>query len=534
MSRMIGSSALFFLIFVSGFALMGFEMLGSRYLNPYFGGGITTWACLISVVLFAMMVGYTVGGIVADRSRRIWILSCVLSFVGAYLILVAYIARSVMEGIMLSFGYGFWGTILAAVSLTFLPVALLAGLSPFFVRLLLKELHYGGRVTGAVYGVSTFGNVLGTLVTVFVFIPAVGTSTITIVFGGILIVCGIVSFVASVSAPARYRTLTVLLLGAFLAASVASNASQVPDSLSPILLRKKEFGRSLAKPISSCVARRDTNHPLFHGCIDWHSSVHGNWALFALNKAIPSIALPDQVRFVFGDKNIAKEMQKLEKAPGFEMPYGRAWFLRLAIEHLKAGNTDMVRRHADRVFQSLMSYFDKNGVDLFSSNYSSATWALTNMLDYAAKAGLTDARNRILAQINREVDFWKIGCSYDGESGGFMAICTNVALLASRIMDPKDFRRWADMYLERVGLPTPVSNPRTWHHYGLNFSRCWGLWELYSVTGRLEFADSYAAHFMETMNKPSHWRGSYEGVAHWVAQFGVFALQPLFDVEDVH
>ena len=224
MRRLVGSSALFFLIFVSGFALMGFEMLGSRYLNPYFGGGITTWACLISVVLFAMMVGYTVGGIVADRSRRIWILSCVLSFVGAYLILVAYIARSVMEGIMLSVGYGFWGTILAAVSLTFLPVALLAGLSPYFVRLLLKELRHGGRVTGAVYGVSTLGNVLGTLVTVFVFIPSVGTSTITIVFGGVLIICGIGSFVASVS---RYRILTLLFMGVLLLSPGSPDAAEV-------------------------------------------------------------------------------------------------------------------------------------------------------------------------------------------------------------------------------------------------------------------------------------------------------------------
>ena len=32
---------LFVLIFLCGFALMGFEMLGSRYLNPWFGGGIT-------------------------------------------------------------------------------------------------------------------------------------------------------------------------------------------------------------------------------------------------------------------------------------------------------------------------------------------------------------------------------------------------------------------------------------------------------------------------------------------------------------
>lgn len=34
--------------FVVGVVLIGFEMLGSRYLFPYFGGGIGTWAGLIS------------------------------------------------------------------------------------------------------------------------------------------------------------------------------------------------------------------------------------------------------------------------------------------------------------------------------------------------------------------------------------------------------------------------------------------------------------------------------------------------------
>ncbi len=198
MGRAIGSVWLFLLIFLSGFALMGFEMLGSRYLNPYFGSGITTWACLIAVVLFAMMVGYTTGGIIADRSREIWIVTTVLSVVGVYLILVAFLANRVMEAIMLSVGYDFWGIMLASVVLTFLPVAFLAALSPFFVRLLLKELSYGGRITGAVYGVSTMGNVLGTLVTVFVFIPNVGTSKITVVFGCVLIACGAASLMLSV------------------------------------------------------------------------------------------------------------------------------------------------------------------------------------------------------------------------------------------------------------------------------------------------------------------------------------------------
>jgi hypothetical protein len=54
-------------LFTIGFALMGFEMLGSRYLNPYFGSGITTWACLISVVLISMMIGYYAGGWAVDR-----------------------------------------------------------------------------------------------------------------------------------------------------------------------------------------------------------------------------------------------------------------------------------------------------------------------------------------------------------------------------------------------------------------------------------------------------------------------------------
>ena len=43
--------------FTVGAVIMSLEMLASRYLNPYFGGTIFTWAALISVVLLAMMGG---------------------------------------------------------------------------------------------------------------------------------------------------------------------------------------------------------------------------------------------------------------------------------------------------------------------------------------------------------------------------------------------------------------------------------------------------------------------------------------------
>ena len=48
-----GRAVIYVVAFVTGGIVMSFEMLGSRYLNPYFGSGIYTWAALISTVLIA-------------------------------------------------------------------------------------------------------------------------------------------------------------------------------------------------------------------------------------------------------------------------------------------------------------------------------------------------------------------------------------------------------------------------------------------------------------------------------------------------
>jgi hypothetical protein len=43
-----------------------------------------------------------------------------------------------------------------------------------------------------VYGVSTIGNVLGTLVTTFVLVPSFGSRALTMIFAAVTIVCGLV------------------------------------------------------------------------------------------------------------------------------------------------------------------------------------------------------------------------------------------------------------------------------------------------------------------------------------------------------
>ena len=51
---MTATVVIYLVAFVTGAIVMSFEMLGSRYLNPYFGSGIYTWASLISTVLAAL------------------------------------------------------------------------------------------------------------------------------------------------------------------------------------------------------------------------------------------------------------------------------------------------------------------------------------------------------------------------------------------------------------------------------------------------------------------------------------------------
>ena len=183
-------------LLVIGFALMGFEMLGSRYLNPYFGGGITTWACLISVVLFSMMIGYFAGGYAVDARPGVDLLAASTLAAAVSMMLVPVTADAGLQLIIQSIGDGFWGVLLASFALSFVPVAFLSACSPFVVRLLLVDLASGGKTTGMVYSVSTFGNVAGTLATTFYLIPNFGTRAITTGFGVVLALLAVLLYLS--------------------------------------------------------------------------------------------------------------------------------------------------------------------------------------------------------------------------------------------------------------------------------------------------------------------------------------------------
>ncbi len=175
--------------FALGGVLMGFEMLGSRYLFPYFGGSIGTWAGLISTVLVALTIGYLAGGAIVDRHPTPRVIAVAVSVAALYLTAVPVLADFVMSSILTSLGAGVAGILFAASVLLLVPLSLLGMFSPVAIRLLLRTTNETGRVAGVVYGISTLGNVFGTLFTTFFLIPTIGSRAITYLFAAVLAAC---------------------------------------------------------------------------------------------------------------------------------------------------------------------------------------------------------------------------------------------------------------------------------------------------------------------------------------------------------
>jgi hypothetical protein len=181
--------------FLVGGVLMGFEMLGSRYLYPYFGGGIGTWAGLISTVLCALTIGYLCGGSLVDRYPSPRIIAVAIGGAAIYLALVPLTADIVMSAILTSIGDGPAGILMASAALLLFPLSLLGVLSPVAVRLLIRSTHETGRVAGLVYGISTVGNVFGTLFTTFELIPTIGSRAITYLYAALLAASSVSFFI---------------------------------------------------------------------------------------------------------------------------------------------------------------------------------------------------------------------------------------------------------------------------------------------------------------------------------------------------
>jgi spermidine synthase len=175
--------------FFLGIVLMSLEMLGSRYLNPYFGSSIYIWAALISTVLLALAIGYFLGGALADKAPSPLLLGILILCAAYYITLIPLFYNQLCVYIYTILPENHANSLIASVCLLFVPLLLLGIFSPFAIKLVLAYNSSAGRVSGRIYGISTMGNIFGTLFTTFFLIPLIGTRLITYILSLINFLC---------------------------------------------------------------------------------------------------------------------------------------------------------------------------------------------------------------------------------------------------------------------------------------------------------------------------------------------------------
>lgn len=295
----------------------------------------------------------------------------------------------------------------------------------------------------------------------------------------------------------------------------------------------------MAAVIKPSIQRHDTEHPIFHGCYDWHSAVHGHWALLRIaNVAASQKPLGQLVVGRFSPDLIQQEADYLKQNPKFEMPYGRAWFLRLVIEYEQWSqandpqNANKLAAMGDEVAATLQDYYvDVRSPTPESREYSNASWAILHLHEYYKHRNDAEGLQTVSAIIQNQFvnQQWNLSFAHDFERPDFFSPFGNLAYLIAKTQDDITVAHFIDQHpiAEADLRPADPLLPNA-HHLGINWSRAWALKALSQRTTdesqREQFEKAYQAHISVGMKHHQQNVGNFGRYDHWVPQFAVFAI----------
>lgn len=184
------------LAFSGGFCIMSLELLGGRILAPWFGGSIYVWGSIITVFMLSLSLGYLLGGRLSLRSPSLARFGAIFVVAAAILFPAVRFAEPVMATVFEHLDDPRYGSLVASLALFVAPTVVLGTISPYSVRLLVREREESGKVAGTLYFVSTLGSALGTLATSFYFVLWFEIDTIVLGLSATLLACGLAALIA--------------------------------------------------------------------------------------------------------------------------------------------------------------------------------------------------------------------------------------------------------------------------------------------------------------------------------------------------
>ena len=184
--------------FAGGMVSLAVELAASSLLRPHFGTANLVWAAIIGLILLYLTAGYFLGGRWADRSPHPTTLYGIVAWAAFLVGIVPFAAHPVLA--LASSGFaGFdialiGGSFIAVLVLFSLPVTLLGCISPFIIRLAMKDVSSAGETAGRIYAISTAGSFLGTFLPDLLLVPTIGTRNTFILLSFFLLVVALVGF----------------------------------------------------------------------------------------------------------------------------------------------------------------------------------------------------------------------------------------------------------------------------------------------------------------------------------------------------
>ena len=285
-------------------------------------------------------------------------------------------------------------------------------------------------------------------------------------------------------------------------------------------------------------------HPVFYGCYDWHSSVHGHWLLVKLLREFPGLAARDSIiqaiDVTLTPENIAAEVAYF-KAPGrisYERPYGWSWLLKLTTELATWDHPlgkkwyGIVKPLALQVVAQYKTYLPGLYYPLRRGVHANTAFGISFALDYA-RVMKEHELEQLLIERSRFyfLKDQQIPASWEPEGDDFFSPSLIEADLMRRVLKKEEFQKWFSTFLPMLppSLQHPAvvadrADPTGVHLDGLNLSRAWCMFEIAkslpagSVMAK-ELRQVGTAHALDAL--PHVVSENYLGT-HWLATFAVY------------
>ena len=170
---------LYLTAFTGGLVVLGTELAAASLMRPHFGTANLVWATIIGLMLLYLTAGYFIGGRWADRSPEPATLYQIVAWAAFAVGIVPFVAQPVLALAAPGFAHFrlalLGGSFFAVLILFSIPITLLGCISPFVIRLSVRDVESTGQTAGAVYAISTVGSFLGAFLPDLLLIPMIGT-----------------------------------------------------------------------------------------------------------------------------------------------------------------------------------------------------------------------------------------------------------------------------------------------------------------------------------------------------------------------